>query len=262
MFKLANITKDFKKAAPLCSHINLFGFLDEEVFLTKSGDLGMVLSVAGVDHECLDSVTIESITQRLTASFRIFDEKCRVYQYLFRRNNERIPLSTCRNPVANTAIETRVAYLNAKADSRYSIQIYYVILYEGIHSKSSILASLRKLVPEPRQAIAELAAHLSTPKQLGLIKGDLDRATRALRTKVQGFLLQVGDFVNARRLPKQESFRVFKQILNFSPAKLENSRLKHDTFLDYYLAESHLECHRGFLRADDYYVKVLTLKEP
>src|SRR5208283_3573830 len=35
-----------------------------------------------------------------------------------------------------------------------------------------------------------------------------------------------------------------------------------DTFLDYYLCESHLECHRGHLRLDDYYVKVLTLKEP
>jgi type IV secretion/conjugal transfer VirB4 family ATPase len=262
VFKLAKITKDFKEAAPLCSQINLFGFLDEEVFLTKSGDLGMVLSIAGVDHECLDSATIESITRRLTSSFRIFDEKCRVYQYLFRRNNERIPFSTCRNPVANAAIQNRIAYLNAKADSLYSIQIYYVILYEGIHSKSSILASLRRLVPEPRQAFAELAAHLSTHKQLGLIEGELGRATTALRAKARSFLLQVGDFVNARLLPKQESFRVFKQILNFSPAKLENSRLKHDTFLDYYLAESHLECHRGFLRVDDYYVKVLTLKEP
>jgi hypothetical protein len=28
-----------------------------------------------------------------------------------------------------------------------------------------------------------------------------------------------------------------------------------------YLPESHLECHRGHLRVDDYYVKVLTLKE-
>ena len=38
--------------------------------------------------------------------------------------------------------------------------------------------------------------------------------------------------------------------------------MKHDTFLDYYLCESQLECHRGHLRLDDYYVKVLTLKEP
>jgi len=43
---------------------------------------------------------------------------------------------------------------------------------------------------------------------------------------------------------------------------LQAARLKYDTFLDYYLAESHLECHRGHLRVDEDYVKVLTLKEP
>ena len=63
-------------------------------------------------------------------------------------------------------------------------------------------------------------------------------------------------------LGKQEAFRVLKRVLNFAPLKLQCARLKHDTFLDYYLCESQLECHRGHLRLDDYYVKVLTLKEP
>src|SRR5262249_8364307 len=53
-----------------------------------------------------------------------------------------------------------------------------------------------------------------------------------------------------------------KKTLNFDPRKLDGARLKHDTFLDYSLSESHLECHRGHLRLDDYFVKVLTLKEP
>ena len=65
-----------------------------------------------------------------------------------------------------------------------------------------------------------------------------------------------------RLLDKQEAFRVLKQTLNFDPQKIALARLKYDTFLDYYLCESHLECHRGFLRLDNYYVKVLTLKEP
>jgi type IV secretion system protein VirB4 len=262
VFKVSQITKDYREAAPLCTNINLFGFLDEEIFLTKSGDLGIVLGIAGVDYECLDSNTVENLTRRLTASFRIFDEKCRVYQYLFKRNNESIPFSTSENPVVNAAIENRIAYLKAKADSLYSFQIYYAVLYEGFRYQSSILGTLAKAVSEPRQALDELAAHLSVRKQVVLIDSELERARAALRAKAQSFLLQVGDFVNARVLPKQEAFRVLKQILNFSPVKLENARLKHDTFLDYYLAESHLECHRGFLRVDDYYVKVLTLKEP
>ena len=63
-------------------------------------------------------------------------------------------------------------------------------------------------------------------------------------------------------LDKLETFRILKRTLNFQPAKLDLAKLKHDTFLDYYLPESSLECHREHLRVDDYYVKVLTLKEP
>ncbi len=46
-------------------------------------------------------------------------------------------------------------------------------------------------------------------------------------------------------LNRQEAFRVLKRILNFAPHKLQFGEIKHDTFLDYYLCESHLECHRG-----------------
>ena len=68
--------------------------------------------------------------------------------------------------------------------------------------------------------------------------------------------------MDARILSNQEAFPVFKQILNLSPLKIGNACLKRDTFLGYHLCESHLECHRGFPRLDDYYVKVLTLKQP
>ena len=59
MFRLNQITKDYREAAPLCSQVNLFGFVDDEVFLTKSGDVGIVLAIEGVDYECLDASTID-----------------------------------------------------------------------------------------------------------------------------------------------------------------------------------------------------------
>ncbi len=262
MFKLAQISKDYREAPALCSQINLLGFVDEEIFLTKSGDLGIVLGINGVDYECLDTHTIENLTRRLTAAFRIFDEKCRVYQYLFKRNRESIPFKTYSNPVVNAAIQNRIAFLDGKAESLYSLQIYYVVLFQGFRYESSIASSLTKLSSEPRQGFSDLLALLSTRKQALSIDSELERAKTALLAKARSFLLQVSDFVESRVLPKDEAFRVLKQILNFSPLKIENARLKHDTFLDYFLSESHLECHRGFLRLDDYYVKVLTLKEP
>jgi type IV secretion/conjugal transfer VirB4 family ATPase len=262
MFKLAQITKNYREAPALCSQINLFGFVDEEIFLTKSGDLGIVLGINGVDYECLDTNTIESLTRRLTAAFRIFDEKCHVYQYLFKRNRENIPFKTYSNPVVNAAIQNRIAFLNGKANSLYSLQVYYVVLFQGFRYEASIASSFAKLSSEPRQAVSDVLALLSTRKQTLLIDSELERGKIALRTKARSFLLQVSDFVEGRILPKDQAFRVLKQILNFSPLKIKSARLKHDTFLDYYLSESHLECHRGFLRQDDYYVKVLTLKEP
>src|SRR5216683_2212947 len=262
MFRLSQITKDYREAPALCSQVNLFGFVDDEIFLTKSGDLGIMISIEGVDYECLDSNTIENLTRRLTAAFRIFDEKCRVYQYLFKRNRENIPFKTYKNPVVDAAIQNRIAYLNGKADSLYSFQICYVVLYEGFRHQTSILASLGKLSSEPANAFTELRATLSTRKQVLLVDSELETAQMALHAKARVFLLQVGDFVSSRILAKNEAFRVLKQILNFSPLKIENARLKHDTFLDYYLCESHVECHRGFLRVDDYYVKVLTLTAP
>ncbi len=262
MFKLAQITKDYREAAALCSQVNLFGFVDDEMFLTKSGDLGIVFSIEGVDYECLDANTIENLTRRLTAAFRIFDEKCRVYQYLFKRNRENIPFRTYQNPIVNAAIENRIAYLNTKAESLYSFGIYYVVLHEGFRYNASILNSLAKLASRPGEAVRELGALFSNRKQVVLIDGELEGTWVLLRAKARSFLSQLGDFVSARILPKQDAFCVLKKILNFSPLKIENARLKHDTFLDYYLCESHVECHRGFLRVDDYYLKVLTLKEP
>ena len=262
MFKLKGITKEYDEAAALCSQINLFGFVDGEIFLTKSGDVGMILGIEGVDYECLDTNAVEHRTRRLAAAFRVFDEKCRVYQYLFKRNRPRIPSRTYPNPIVNAAIQNRIAYLDSKAASLYSFQIYYVVLYEGFRYSTSLLKSVAKTASRPAAAIREIRACLSSRHQVVLIESELNTATSNLRAKARSFLSQVGDFTRARILSKHEAFSVLKRILNFSPVKIENAHLKHDTFLDYYLSESHLECHRGFLRLDDYYVKVLTLKEP
>jgi hypothetical protein len=54
MLRLAKIIKPWTDAGSLNANINLYGFWDETTFLTKSGDLGMILKVCGVDFESLD----------------------------------------------------------------------------------------------------------------------------------------------------------------------------------------------------------------
>ena len=67
MFKLSRIVKEWKESGSLQAHINLCGLWDEETFLTKSGDLAMVLRVKGIDYESLDSISRDHAVKRLEA---------------------------------------------------------------------------------------------------------------------------------------------------------------------------------------------------
>ena len=92
MINLARLFKDYNDAGALNEYINLYGFVSDQAFLTKSGDLGVVIQVEGIDYECLDENPIDSITRRLEVAQKIFDPKFRIYQYLLKCNNANIPL--------------------------------------------------------------------------------------------------------------------------------------------------------------------------
>jgi len=262
MLRLDRLSKDFREAGALNQQINLYGFIDEHTFLTKTGDVGVLLEVQGLDYESLDSGSVDTYTKRLESAMRLFDDRCRLYQYLYKRNRQTIPHESYENAVVNAAIQTRIGYLESKADHLYSLTIYYAILFEGFRYRNSLLGALAKLLSSPREGLRDLSASLSAKGQVLLIEDELSEAHAALHHKTRAFIVQVSDFMGVRLLPKAESFSVLKKLLNFSPAKLAHTRLKHDNFLDYYVCESQIECHRKHLRVDDYYVRVLTLKEP
>ncbi len=262
MLNLKRIFKNYEETGSLNAMVNLFGFIGPHVFLTKSGDAGIVLELQGVDYECLDTTTIDAFTKRLESALRLFDESYRVYQLLFKRNRQAIPHTFCGKAVVDSAIRDRVAYFTAKSDNLFSLSIYLVVLCPALSARRSLASSLFEFGKNPRGSIAELRAHFSSQASVRLDDVQLTRAKATLRQKVESFRTHVSDFVSVRILGKDEAFVVLKRTLNFDPLKLDAAKLKHDTFLDYYLCESHLECHRSHLRLDDYFVKVLTLKEP
>jgi hypothetical protein len=79
MLRLDKVIKPWKEAAALSDHINLYGFWNESVFLTKSGDVGMVLRVSGVDYESLDHAEQEYAVKRLEAALKAFGPGFHVY---------------------------------------------------------------------------------------------------------------------------------------------------------------------------------------
>src|SRR6202167_3993800 len=112
MLRLNRIFKNYKQTGSLSEQINLYGFIGPQVFLTKSGEVALMLEVRGVDYECLDHASIDGLSKCLESALQLFDETYRLCQYLFKRNRESTPYKLYSNPVVDTAIRNRIAYLS------------------------------------------------------------------------------------------------------------------------------------------------------
>ena len=263
MLRLSRIFKNYNETGSLNEQINLYGFIGPHVFLTKSGEVGVILEVRGVDYECLDGASIDGFTKRLESALKLFDENYRIYQYLFKRNNETIPYKLYGNPIVDAAIKNRIAYLGGKADTLFSLSIYYVVLYQGFQTSHKLGSALAEFPKNPKKALRGSAGTFFIRRQVVFLGRACQQCPGRAASKDAELhsagqrLPPCSDARQTGSLPRSQEERSTSH-----PDKLELAKLKYDTFLDYYLPESHLECHRGHLRLDDYYVKVLTLKEP
>jgi type IV secretion system protein VirB4 len=261
MFKVENITKDWKEAGSLQAHINLYGFWDEHCFLTKSGDLGSVLRIGGIDYESLDHAGRDYAAKRLEAAFRALDDKTRLYQILFKHNRPAIPHAEYENPLVRAAVEQRSAFLESKSDRLYSIDIYWVVMIDGSYQKTGLLHALSQLPKQPRSSLRDLHALFSGNKERTLLHEQIERDRLLLRQKVQSLSGQLSDLTTVELLGAEKTFRLVRRLVNFRPSKIEDAPLCGARHLDWQICDSELEAHRGYLRMDDDYVRVLTLKE-
>src|SRR5260370_14672997 len=191
MLRLSRIVKNYNETGSLNEQINLYGFIGPHVFLTKNGEVGVILAVHGLDYECLDAASIDGFTKRLESAFKLFDENYRVYQYLFKRNNEAIPYKLYGNPIVDTAIKNRIAYLGSKADTLFSLSVYYVVLYQGFQVSHKLGSALTELPRNPKKTFADLWADFSTQKQMAVLGQHVSNVQASLLQKARSFILQV-----------------------------------------------------------------------
>jgi len=97
--KLTRVVKDYRESRALSVLVNVLAALDEQTFLTKGGDLLMVLAVEGQDYECLDASQLDETARRFESTIRVFDPHFRIYQYLMKHNHATIPARAYDNPV-------------------------------------------------------------------------------------------------------------------------------------------------------------------
>src|ERR1022692_3298387 len=287
MLRLDRVIKPWKESAALNDHINLYGFWNETAFLTKSGDVGMVLSVPGLDYESLDRSEQEYAVKRLEAALKAFGPGFHIYQYLFKSNRPDIPFAKYDDPIveaaieqrrkffeakrdhlyqiqifyrSEAAIEQRRKFFEAKRDHLYQIQIFYCILLEGARSKTGVGAAIARILRDPAGAVGELKVQLTNDSMKTLLRTHIERDLRRLDQSVQAFARQLADFMQIEILNQQGQFTFFRRLLNYDDWRVEG-RPQSTQFLDYQVVNSDIEAERDHLRVGDHIVRVLTMKE-
>ncbi len=123
MTRVSHVLRDYHEAGAMSALIPLYGFVDESVFLTKNGDVGMVLRLDGVDYECLDAGQREAIAKRFEVALRVWDEHTRLSQYVLKRNRLAWPDVSHPHPAVDTLLRRRRAFLTSKATDLYTVDL-------------------------------------------------------------------------------------------------------------------------------------------
>ncbi|RZU40440.1 VirB4 family type IV secretion system protein [Edaphobacter modestus] len=260
MLRLNRVIKPWKESAALNDHINLYGFWNQTTFLTKSGDLGVVLQVQGVDYESLDGAEQEYAVKRLEAALKAFGSGFHIYQYLFKSNRPEIPFDTYDDPVVEAAIDQRRRFFESKRDDLYQVEIFYVVLLEGARSKQGIGTALARLFTDPAGAVGELRAQFTNNAMKTLLRTQIEADHARLDQRVQAFTRQLADFVQITVLDQQGQFTFLRRLLNYDATRIAG-RPQSTQFLDYQVVNSNIEAERDHLRVGDHFVRVMTMKE-
>jgi len=260
MISPKRILGDFRDSGALHAHIAPFAFVGGDRFLTKSGDVGMALSVDGGDYECLDAGEVDAAARRFESALKIFDEHFVLYQYLVKRSNPEIP--SRRYPghaVLQRALDARSAYLSGRSGDLYEIGITFVVLYRGRSPRPGPAGRIARALAHPLAAFEET---FSDEGRTAVLEQEVRKAAEILSNRVRSFAIGLGDVVRVRILDKAEIYRFFRRILNYSRDRADAARLKYDAFIDYFAAGEGVECHRDHLVVGNRPVRVLTLKDP
>jgi type IV secretion/conjugal transfer VirB4 family ATPase len=260
MLRLDKIIKPWSEAGSLNANINLYGFWNETTFLTKSGDLGMVLKVAGVDFESLDQAGQEFAVKRLEAALKAFGPGFHIYQYLFKTNRPEMPFARYGDPLIDAAIDQRREFFESKRDQLFEIEIYYVVVLEGARSKTGIVAALGRFPSDPSGAVRELKAQFTSNNLKVLLRSQIERDHLRLQQRVAAFAQQLRDLVETDMLGSDEQFHFLRRLLNFDSWRIAG-KPQTSQYLDFQVVNSDIEAERDHLRIGDHFVRLLTMRE-
>ena len=257
MIRVDRIFRDYRESGALNEQLAIWGFVDDATFLTKAGDVGLVFEMKGPDPTAMTHEERQRTTHQFESALRLLNERVRVYQYFIKQQVKPFSAAEASRAVATESFQRRAAYLNDRRSRLFTINQYLVLVLEhdrlrGVHR------SFRDLLKQPIEAVRE---RLSLRDTMTLLESSLDQSIRSLEQLASSICVQLVD-CRLRKLRKLEAFKFLRRLVNFDPHVIDGASLRYDTHVDYFLADSPVECHRDHLRVGSRIVTALSMKEP
>ena len=249
MLKLSRLFREYSDAGAFSSLIAIEAVIDERTYITKGGHLLTALQIRGLDDECLDPAQRDQIVRRIQAAVGLLGSDFRLYQFMIKTDAGAARRGCSKLPIAQVVFDARATQLESAGLCR--IELYWVVVYEGWTARSN---GGHRAWSRPLS--------LSTTAFQGSLSAQIDRSRQLLEHRVSAMTMQLRDIALLKPLDKGESFRLFRRLVNYAPHKVTRAALVRDFSVDFQICNSALECYRDHLELDNFYVQVLTLKEP
>jgi type IV secretory pathway VirB4 component len=230
-----------RHAGASVSEIALSRFINHTVFETKLGDLGMLLSLVGIDPDCRTDEMLNAFTRRFESAVRLFDDRFHVYSYIVKRSGA-APFCQESYPsrASEEVVHRRVDALRARANSLYEIRLYMAVLYEGFRPHKKLFASTNLAAID--------------------VASQAQQAVELLSSTVRSFQEIVGDALPTEVLAEREARLFLRSLVNYDPAHAAAFRGTPGEPLDYTTLDSQVDIHPDHLQVNDYVVKTVGLK--
>jgi len=167
--------------------INLFGFIGPQVFSRSRETPELFWNSKAWTTSCRDAAEIDAFTKRLESALRLFDEKYRVYQLLFKRNRQKIPHSFSGKPVVDCRDPAARGLLRSQSRRPFSLSIYFVVLCPALAARRSLAGAILEFPENPGRSMAELRAAFSSTASVRLNEAKSPRPKRFFVKRLKAF---------------------------------------------------------------------------
>jgi hypothetical protein len=140
----------------------------------------------------------------------------------FKHNRPAIPHAEYENPLVRAAVEQRSAFSGkSKADRLYSIDIYWVVMIDGSYQKTGLLHALSQLAEAAALVATRLARSVLRQQRANTCCYEqIERDRLRLQQKVKSLSGQLSDLTTVELLGAEKTFRLVRRLVNFRPSKI------------------------------------------